>query len=82
MKTTALMVGLLAILVFVGWRAIDTIIAVGGFQMPVGVWIAMIAAVLVALALGGVLMALAFYSDRQGYDEAPTVERDTEVHDQ
>jgi hypothetical protein len=49
--------------------------------MPVGVWIAMIAAVLVALALGGVLMALAFYSDRQGYDEAPTVERDPEARD-
>jgi hypothetical protein len=26
-------------------------------------------------------MALAFYSDRQGYDEAPTVERDTETSD-
>jgi hypothetical protein len=82
MKTTLLIVSLCAILAFVGWRAIDTISAVGGFQMPVGVWIAMIAAILVALALGGVLMALAFYSDRQGYDEAPTVERDTEAREQ
>ena len=78
MKTAAILVGVFALLALVAWYAGHLVSGVGGFQMPLSVWIAMILGVIATLALGAALMALVFYSSRQGYDEPPQVEQDPE----
>jgi hypothetical protein len=68
MKTAALIVVLAGLLAGVAWWAVSSVTAVGGFQMPLIGWLAMIIGVLVAVAIGVGLMALSFHSHRRGYD--------------
>jgi hypothetical protein len=72
MKTAALIVALAGILAAVAWWAISSVTAVGGFQMPLIGWLAMIFGVLFAVGIGVGLMALAFHSHRRGYDGPPS----------
>ncbi len=72
MKTAALIVVLVGLLAGVAWWAVSSVTAVGGFQMPLIGWLAMIIGVLVAVAIGVGLMALAFHSHRRGYDGPPS----------
>jgi hypothetical protein len=73
MKTAALILALAVILVAVAWWAISSVTALGGFQMPLIGWLAMIIGVIVAVAVGVGLMALSFHSHRRGYDGPPSV---------
>ena len=64
-------VGLLAVFGFFGWVFYTT----GGFAWTGGskaIVVALIAGAIGVGALTGVLMWLAFYSDRKGYDDPPT----------
>jgi cation transporter-like permease len=64
-------VGLLAVFVFFGW----VFYATGGFAWTGGskaIVVALVAGAIGVGALTGVLMWLAFYSDRKGYDDPPT----------
>jgi protein-S-isoprenylcysteine O-methyltransferase Ste14 len=62
----------LAAIVVVGVLAVVASLwaSVGDAQISAAGWVAMVLGVLVALALGIGLMALAFFSSRHGYDEA------------
>jgi hypothetical protein len=62
----AVLIGLLMmaiVFMIVGWDVPE-----GGTPMSTMGWVAMVAGVLVTLALGGSLMALMFYSSRNGRD--------------
>jgi hypothetical protein len=72
MKTAALILALAGILAAVLWWAVSSVSAVGGFQMPLIGWLAMIIGVLVAVGIGVGLMALSFHSHRRGYDGPPS----------
>lgn len=72
MKTAALIIALTGILAVVLWWAVSSVTSMGGFQMPLIGWLAMIVGVLVAVAIGVGLMALAFHSHRRGYDGPPS----------
>lgn len=52
-----------AVMVAVAWRAVDV-------NMPASAWVALVLGVLFSLVIGCGLMALMFFSSRQGYDEA------------
>ena len=75
MKTSLLFALIFALGAIFLWWIAGAISSVGGFQMSASGWIAMILGVLLTAAVGVVLMAIVFYSDRRGYDEAPELER-------
>ncbi|HEY9566731.1 MAG TPA: hypothetical protein VIR38_01470 [Thalassobaculum sp.] len=60
------------ILVVAVWMAIGVISDMGDISMSGHGWTAMAIGVVLTVGLGGILMALVFYSSRRGYDEAPT----------
>jgi hypothetical protein len=68
--TIALVVALLGLLAAASWFAIHTWMSVGGPAMPTSGYVAMALGVVFSVALGCGLMALVFYSNRYGYDEA------------
>lgn len=68
--TAALVVALLGILAGVVWYAVDTSSRGGSWDLPVSTWIFMIGGVIVAIGIGVGLMALIFWSNRKGHDEA------------
>jgi len=75
----ALFVPLFAILAAAGWYAARAYVSVAGPPMPAFGYFAMGLGVLLSVAVGCGLMALLFYSARQGYDEPfrPTDESGT-----
>ncbi len=66
--------GWLALVILVGflavsiWYAVYTWGAIGAAHMSAFGWFALIAGSLITVAVGGGLMALVFYSGRNGYD--------------
>ena len=68
--TIALVVALLGLLAAASWFAIHTWMSVEGPAMPTSGYVAMALGVVFSVALGCGLMALVFYSNRYGYDEA------------
>jgi uncharacterized membrane protein YdfJ with MMPL/SSD domain len=68
--TIALVVALLGLLVAASWFAIHTWMSAEGPAMPTSGYVAMALGVVFSVALGCGLMALVFYSNRYGYDEA------------
>lgn len=71
MKTVALVIFLLGLLAGVGWWVVSSLSALGGFNLPLSAWIAMIIGVVLSLGLGVGLMALTFHSNRAGHDLPP-----------
>jgi hypothetical protein len=69
MRTTAVIVLLLALLGLAGWFAVAAWNAFEGPPMPAIGWIALGAGVTLSLVVGCGLMALVFYSSRHGYDD-------------
>jgi hypothetical protein len=61
--------GAVALVVGLLWLAYKAASAVGGGEMPWQGWLALVAGVVATAGLGGGLMALVFYSSRQGYDD-------------
>ncbi|MGA8320441.1 MAG: hypothetical protein WB774_06370 [Xanthobacteraceae bacterium] len=82
--TIALVVALLGLLAATGWFAIHTWMSVEGPAMSTSGYVAMTLGVVFSVALGCGLMALVFYSNRYGYDEASRdalpVPRDEDRH--
>jgi hypothetical protein len=68
--TIALVVALLGLLVTASWFAIHTWMSVEGPAMPTTGYVAMTLGVVFSVVLGCGLMALVFYSNRYGYDDA------------
>ena len=62
---TAVLLGLLAMVV---WYGIN--VWAGTSSMPTYGYVAMVLGAIVAIAIGVGLMALMFYSNRRGYDDA------------
>jgi hypothetical protein len=63
----AALLGLLALALWVAyrqWIMVDV-------EMPAWAWVSLALGSLMALLVGGGLMALIFYSSRKGYDESP-----------
>jgi hypothetical protein len=56
-----------SVVVYVGWESAT------GTDVPTSGYVAMAIGVIVSLAVGFGLMALIFYSSRQGYDEPPVL---------
>jgi hypothetical protein len=71
MKAAALVIFLLGLLAGVIWWVVSSLSTLGGFNMPVSAWIAMVIGVLLSLGLGVGLMALTFHSSRAGHDQPP-----------
>jgi hypothetical protein len=63
------LLGATTLIAYVGWTS------GGNTDVPVSGYIAMGAGVVASLAVGFGLMALVFFSSRQGYDEPPTLVR-------
>ena len=74
----ALVAPLFAILVAAVWFAARAWTKITGPAMPTAGYIAMVLGVVFSLIVGFGLMALLFYSSREGYDEPPHVEDDRE----
>ena len=71
----ASLVGMLVFAIFfmvVGWNAADI---EGGQEMTGAGYVAMTFGIIVTIALGSGLMALVFYSNRSGHDEALNTQR-------
>lgn len=68
--TAALVVALLGLLTAATWFAVHTWMSADGPDMPISGYVAMALGVVFSVALGCGLMALVFYSNRYGYDEA------------
>lgn len=68
----AALLGLLALALWVAYRE-WTLVDV---DVPAWAWFAMAGGVTISILVGGGLMALIFYSSRQGYDEPPNIEPD------
>ena len=64
-----LVISLLTMLVGAVWFAGAAWVHLGGDPIPLYGWFAIVGGVVVSLAVGGGLMALVFYSSRQGYDD-------------
>jgi len=64
-----LILALFALLALAVWFAGSAWVHLGGDDIPLYGWFAIAGGVLVSLAVGGVLMALVFYSSRHGYDD-------------
>ncbi|HEX5506993.1 MAG TPA: hypothetical protein VFX37_00655 [Pseudolabrys sp.] len=62
-------VPLVALLVLAVWFAVRAWTALAGTDIPVYGYLAMAGGVLFSLVVGCGLMALAFYSNRHGYDD-------------
>ena len=71
MKAAALAIFLLGLLAGVCWWVFASVSSLGGFNMPLSAWIAMVVGVVLALGLGVGLMALTFHSNRAGHDLPP-----------
>ena len=69
MRTLLVAVPLLALLALAVWFAGVAWVRLGGEPIPAYGYVAIIGGVFFSLLVGGGLMALVFYSDRQGYDE-------------
>jgi hypothetical protein len=69
MRTFALLIALLALLGATVWFAVSAWTSIEGPPMPAIGWMALVGGVSVSLVLGCGLMALVFYSHRNGYDE-------------
>ena len=66
---TLIILALFALLALAVWFAGTAWVHLGGDDIPLYGWLAIIGGVLVSLAVGGSLMALVFYSSRHGYDD-------------
>jgi hypothetical protein len=64
-----LLLALMAMLAFALWGFLTAWKAAGNAPMSIHGYVAMALGVVLSLALGGGLMALAFYSSRRGYDD-------------
>lgn len=73
MKTTLVIVVLLALLAGVAWWGWNVVSSVGGFNMSAAGWVAMSLGIILTLAVGFGLMYLVFRSSREGQDEPPEV---------
>jgi len=73
---TLVIVALMALLVAAVWYAYGLWTALEVASMPTWMYVAMGGGVLFSLVIGCGLMALVFYSNRQGYDD-----RANEFHD-
>ena len=71
MRILALIIQLLVILAASIWWAIGLWTSVEGPPMPTSGYVAMWFGIALSLVIGCGLMALMFYSSRQGYDEPP-----------
>ena len=80
MRKLALIIPLLAMLVFSFWFAAQSWTALDGPDMPAGLYVAMGLGILFSILVGSGLMALVFYSSRHGYDE-PAHKQDDEHRD-
>lgn len=67
--TIALVVPLFAILIGASWYAARAWMSIKGPPMPTAGYVAMSLGVIFSLVIGFGLMALLFYSSRQGYDD-------------
>jgi hypothetical protein len=67
--TIALVVALVAILAGALWYAASAWVMISGPPMPAVGYVAMTFGIVISLVVGCGLMALLFYSSRQGYDE-------------
>jgi hypothetical protein len=76
--TIALVVALIAILAAALWYAAGAWISDTGPPMPTVGYVAMILGIVFSLIVGCGLMALLFYSSRNGYDEPFQSENDRE----
>lgn len=74
MKGAVLVAALLVLLGITGWWIWDVSATIGGFNMPLSGWLALILGVLVSLVVGIGLMSLVFYSHRHGHDRPPEVQ--------
>jgi hypothetical protein len=72
---TLVIVALLALLVASLWYAYGLWAALGAADMPGWMYGAMFGGVLFSLLVGCGLMALVFYSSRQGYDDRASGDR-------
>ncbi len=68
--TIALVAALLGLLGASVWFAVDTWMSAGGPPIPTSGYVAMTLGVVFSIVIGCGLMALVFYSNRYGYDEA------------
>jgi cation transporter-like permease len=81
MKNAFLVAALIGLLGVTGWWIWDALSSLGGFNMPLTGWLALIFGVIVSLAVGIVLMSLVFYSHRRGFDRPPERhEKSKELH--
>ena len=67
---TSLVLGLFGILALAIWFAGSAWTHFGGEEIPVYGYVAIAGGVIFSLLVGGGLMALVFYSNRSGYDDA------------
>ena len=68
MKTAALAVGLIALLIVAVLTAINTFSVGGTSNLPPIAWVMMVLGVLLSVGVGAGLMTLVFFSNRRGYD--------------
>jgi hypothetical protein len=69
MKTFIIVVALAIVMALAIYAAVEAWTALADTTISTHGWIALGAGVLVTLAVGGGLMFLVFYSNRQGYDD-------------
>jgi len=76
-----MVVVLLGLLGASGWFALQSWLSVDGPPMPTQGYIAMILGVVFSVVIGCGLMALVFYSNRCGYDDASNRDQHRPVND-
>jgi len=69
MRVLLVAVPLLALLALSIWFAVTAWTRLGGDEIPLYGYVAIVGGVVFSLLVGGGLMALVFYSSRHGYDE-------------
>ena len=76
MRKLALVIPLLALLVYAVWYAARSWTALEGPDMPASLYVAMGLGIFFSILIGCGLMALVFYSSRHGYDEPNRQDKD------
>jgi hypothetical protein len=69
MRIAILIIGLFGLLIASGWFVVSTWVHLGEGPMPTFLIVALAGGVGFSLLIGCGLMALSFYSSRQGYDD-------------
>ena len=70
-----IILALFALLALAVWFAGSAWVHLAGDDIPLYGYVAIVGGVLASLLVGGVLMALVFYSSRHGYDDVHRIDK-------